>query len=716
MQSPPRSDTSHPRQHPSRPYRSKRHPPCVQCRRKKLRCDAQGSNTCQRCEAAGVQCSFSAVRRSTTLPETEPASTDGRPAVQPQGGENPLSTTIQVESQSTFTPLDTSIDPRLAEESIGDLLLPSQPAYHFPERVTPQAIQTLDGLKGLSAQVIGASGESDPWLLRHCKFDDHGFLPFHMVHFRNAGGVPLEEKIPVHFLVTADQLYESAKDETKYPQRASVRDELNALVPLECGQRLVSLFIKFVFPNLPILSRSQLGLSASRSIPERHVLQDIPVHLLAAIYASAQPFAKFDEFLCVVNAYSAPPTDRLWRMVLELILEEIHTPHLAVIQAGLLYLHQSREGKQSAVTDSAFLWSFVGLLAGLATSLGLQLECTPMGLPAWERRLRRRLWWAVYAEDKWRSLLMGRPPYIRQDEWDVTDLGDDDFRIDQMQIDFLLSPNDQTQRDTVHAQQYQHFARLSRIADEVQSRLFTLRASQRLSSNFDASLATARELLQKLKEWYSLLPSSLRLHNRLFTTIDRNGPQSNCLHFAYILLEVFIFRALLRPMVRSAAPPRLFEETESPTPFPNMVDDYITQIIEAEEVEPIPAIDMSDEHGAGSAVLKAAENCAATMLRLVMRMACSDLAGFWYSWSRVGFAAVSSFLMLLLVQAPSQEHALRARRLVYMWRQALRGQSQGCALMNLALVRLDGPHWTGLAQNFFLPKHVKEALESAIDQ
>lgn len=226
-----------------------------------------------------------------------------------------------------------------------------------------------------------------------------------------------------------------------------------------------------MFPNLPILSRSQLGLSASRSIPEQQVLQNIPVHLLAAIYASAQPFAKFDEYLSVLSAYSVPSTDRLWRMVLELLLEEIHTPHLSVVQAGLLYLHQPCEVKQSAVSDSSWIWSFVGLLTGLATSLGLQLECKPMGLPAWERRLRRRLWWAVYSEDKWRSLLMGRPPYIRQDEWDVTDLEDDDFRIDQMQIDFLLSPNDQIQRDTVHAQQYQHFARLSRIADELQARL-----------------------------------------------------------------------------------------------------------------------------------------------------------------------------------------------------------------------------------------------------
>ena len=73
-------------------------------------------------------------------------------------------------------------------------------------------------------------------------------------------------------------------------------------------------------------------------------------------------------------------------------------------------------------------------------------------------------------------------------------------------------------------------------------------------------------------------------------------------------------------------------------------------------------------------------------------------------------------MMMLAVQAPSKKHALRALRLVYMWRQALRGQNQGNTLMDLALVRLDGPHWTGLARSFFLTQHVKEALRSRIDQ
>lgn len=148
-------------------------------------------------------------------------------------------------------------------------------------------------------------------------------------------------------------------------------------------------------------------------------------------------------------------------MVLNLLLEEIHTPHLSVVQAGLLYLHKPLKNNESALADSPFIWSFVGLLVGLATSLGLTLECRPMGLPAWEKRLRRRLWWAVYSEDKWRSLLMGRPPYIRHDEWDVTKLDDQDFILDR--------PSDDQAQQT--GLPFQHLSRLSCIADEVQHAL-----------------------------------------------------------------------------------------------------------------------------------------------------------------------------------------------------------------------------------------------------
>ncbi|KAE8153474.1 fungal-specific transcription factor domain-containing protein [Aspergillus avenaceus] len=703
----------------ARPYRSKRHPPCDICRRKRLRCQREGGDICQRCRASGSLCSFGGLGVGYRLPSILPEAI--ALANQHETIGQPVDETLIIPNTDDPTrshsepiiPLDPSVDLSSSGLTSRDPLPTSPAAFQFLERPPPQTIQTLDHLTGFSYQVVGASGESDPWLLRHCKFDDHGFLTFHQAHFRNAGGVPLDEKIPVHFLVTTDELYESTKAATAIPRSQGLRDELNSLVPLECGQRLIALFVRFIFPTFPIISRAQFGLDSLNVVPEQHILQSMPVHLLAAIYASAQPFAKFDGYLAILNAYSTPPTERLWRIVLEVFLQEIHTPHLATLQAGLLYLHKSPERSQSAVADSASVWSFVGLLVGLATSLGLQLECRPMGLPTWERRLRRRLWWATYAEDKWRSLLMGRPPYIRNDEWDVTDLDDDDFHNDKASA-ISVSEHNPLDHDAVYARQFQYFARLTRVTDEVQHDLYSLRAAQRLSPNFSGSLQTARPLLQKLKEWYTHLPVSLRMQHRMFAPLDGTGPRLTCLHFAYTLLEIFVFRALLRPMVRSATPPPLFEESEAAVNFTSTLENYIFQTPEPDEIEPSPAIDMSNQDSTGSAVLKAAENCAAKMLRLVTRMAYSDLAEFWYSWSRTGFATVSNFMLLLLVQAPSKEHAIRANRLVHMWWQALQRQIEGSTLMNLALVRLNGVHWTGLGRNYYLSKHVKDALEETL--
>jgi hypothetical protein len=103
-------------------------------------------------------------------------------------------------------------------------------------------VQSLDQLEGFSAQLFGASAESDPWLLRHCAFDDSGVKCFYKVHFRNAGGVPTADRIPVHFMIAADELAASAKQETSCRTAGeTTRDELNRLVPPEYGQRLVSL-------------------------------------------------------------------------------------------------------------------------------------------------------------------------------------------------------------------------------------------------------------------------------------------------------------------------------------------------------------------------------------------------------------------------------------------------------------------------------------------
>jgi hypothetical protein len=68
----------------------------------------------------------------------------------------------------------------------------------------------------------------------------------------------------------------------------------------------------------------------------------------------------------------------------------------------------------------------------------------------------------LYTEDKWLSLLMGRPPYISEDEWDVSPLEESDFSV-PISVPFA---------DVTHAEltrPFRDMSRLSAIASLVQS-------------------------------------------------------------------------------------------------------------------------------------------------------------------------------------------------------------------------------------------------------
>lgn len=193
----------------------------------------------------------------------------------------------------------------------------------------------------------------------------------------------------------------------------------------------------------------------------------IPTHLLAAIYASALPFTSHDPHLCIQNVYKKPPEHEIWRIALEEILREMHTPHLSVVQAALLYLQKPRRGS-SAAADTPFKWSFMASLVALSTTLGLHLECKEWAIPQWEKRLRRRLWWLIYSEEKWRSLLLGMPSLISKDQWNVSDLVEEDFLIDpSISLAYNFTTGEEQSIEQSRGLHFRHLVSLAQIGDDV---------------------------------------------------------------------------------------------------------------------------------------------------------------------------------------------------------------------------------------------------------
>lgn len=105
-----------------------------------------------------------------------------------------------------------------------------------------QHVRSIETLDHFNVQLCGTSAELDPWLLRHCKFDELGEGSHGKIRLRNVGGVPFENTVPVHFTVVDDGVYEPIDSGTNTTTPLDVhRQELNSLVSLEQGLRLISL-------------------------------------------------------------------------------------------------------------------------------------------------------------------------------------------------------------------------------------------------------------------------------------------------------------------------------------------------------------------------------------------------------------------------------------------------------------------------------------------
>lgn len=258
----------------SRPYRSKRQRPCDQCRERKLGCQTEAGLPCARCRSADLRCTFA--KPPPKRPRRQREGDEGhsfeaselqvQPSIEAESSPSQLS---ESQAQSQLSSQHTTSYPQIPVTAVtaatGATIATAAPSTAATAAATPvdpvlppspwtqqlissgraptQFVQSLDQLEGFSAQLFGASAESDPWLLRHCSFDDAGVKCFYKVHFRNAGGVPVPLRIPVHFMIAADDLAAGAKDETCVAAGGSTREELNALVPHEYGQRLVGLYV-----------------------------------------------------------------------------------------------------------------------------------------------------------------------------------------------------------------------------------------------------------------------------------------------------------------------------------------------------------------------------------------------------------------------------------------------------------------------------------------
>lgn len=388
--------------------------------------------------------------------------------------------------------------------------------------------------------LLGDSAEGDPQLLKRSSHTSHADnLKFRCL-YRNPhttnGGEDLDIYRPLVFMLGSSSIWANCEPRVEEVELRKVRAEVDG-ISSRVGIRLVKLYFKYVYPYFPIVSRSRMlqdyGLAED-------TVSDLPLSLKSALYACAMPYMVYDDVLSTMIDLNVPAAKTLFRICWMAISQEAHSPHLATMQACLMLLQ--RDNYDRYIHGSPFQGSLMAWTVSIAQTLGFSTDCsTVRGIPPWEKRLRKRLWWATYVLDKWTFSLSGLTSHIRDDDFDVLPLMSADFDADS-RGSIALSPD-----PSPGLNHFQHLVDLTFVLSDTMDAFFTIRACKATANDFAKTSRLANDLDARLHKWkasFEQFTAAQTPNPAQRTRLDGNSS----LHLAYWAVRLTVFRAMLRAL------------------------------------------------------------------------------------------------------------------------------------------------------------------------
>lgn len=259
-------------------------------------------------------------------------------------------------------------------------------------------------------------------------------------------------KPPVHFCFIVDEFF--AHDD-KVKLEAS--EAIEALVA-PYGDALVRLYFRHVHIILPIVSK---GRFLRQYADEKRL---IPASLRGAIYALACLFwdqepalsghCPFQQHEVADHAFTA-------------LQRELDSPNLYKLQASLLLLHLKPNDVDSV--EHPRTWTSTAQAVACAQMIGLHQCPEQWSIPSWEKKLRKKLWWATFSADVWSSLCHGNPPHIYPSSFSTSQLTLEDIRFDEdvaHDLQHFVDPTDSNSLLFTGARFLEH-VKLSQVTREV---------------------------------------------------------------------------------------------------------------------------------------------------------------------------------------------------------------------------------------------------------
>ncbi|KAF2705164.1 hypothetical protein K504DRAFT_448756 [Pleomassaria siparia CBS 279.74] len=580
--------------------RTRRERPCDACRRRKSRCVIhEGAVLCVLCEFHKQECTFV----QSPLPRKRKVVDQGKK----DSPINQKKRSVDAEPPPLAlpTPTITATAPS-----------PPPPQSSLANPQLAQLGETLGLQRGQHSRYIGLSSPFDSLLIGLSHFDRHNESTFDLGTLRRVNDHEC-------FIMLPD---ENTQD---YSGEADTLHVVEQLVHPH-GSTLLDLYFRVVHPNFPII---QKHLFVERY---RNGDRTFSPALMAGMYILALNWWSYDAKLA---NYPKPDAAQLEAIAMKSLSVSMERPKLSTIQAGLLLL-------QRPEADS---WSLTTQLVAIGQELGLHLDCSSWSVPLWERGLRKRIAWALYMQDKWSSLIHGRPSHIFGANWAVKSITDDDFLEQGDGYETMQEEtDDEREEDEKGRILFAQMIGLTAIMAEVMDTFYTQVAIQDFANAGNKSteliLARAKPVQIKLRNWHERLPKSVKMdapaHNKLSST--------GYLHLAYFATEITLHRRIVQS---------LDSATHDPYGFFMCRNAAKTRLISA--------------------------------MDFVNRLKPEHLQAFWYFASKINFTLIGTFGSLLWATAPANEEAefYKTRLREYRW--TLSVSSKRAEFLDYAVLMLD---------------------------
>ncbi|KAK3666156.1 Fungal specific transcription factor [Elasticomyces elasticus] len=596
--------------------RTRKERPCDGCRKRKSKCVLQDSRRCVLCEFHKQECTFVEKAQPRKRKLDDGTSTDG------SGKKSPI---MPQAIATTIPQQQLAVPPTVHTANVAPV----------PVRKPFAVDESLSLQRHRHCKLLGHTTSLDASLISLGRFNDKNETQSRLGTLRQVNATE----------------YFSTHDDADVP---IPDDEARALAEIEQivgqhGSALIDIYFRNVHPSYPIIQKNAF---LDR---HRHGDRQFNPPLLAAMYLLALSWWDTDPLSSAVK----PDMARLEYIAISSLTIAMQRPKMSAVQAGLLLLQRAKSST----------WTLTVQLVALAQDIGLHLDCTDWSIPPWERRLRKRLAWALYMQDKWSALMHGRPSHINAADWAVPAPIDLDF--DESILPTSTSTPDDAPTEALMSKGrtiFMQMITLTSIMADVCETFY----SQTAKTEFQRAgryatqlvLTRAKPVQVRLKDWFARLPAECKMdhHNSNSQQTPTNPSQQSStgyLHLGYFATEISIHR-------------RIVQSLDPATSDPYML--YICR--SAAKTRLISAMDF------------------------VNRLTPSHLDAFWFFPSATNFALIGTFGALLQATSPGKEEAeFYASRLgEFKWSLRVSAKRAGWIAGALEMLEANGEMLAGLPE------------------